>query len=62
MPPPGGVATGLDEKDAPDPYRPEVLRENEVAEAPDSDMVYDAIVPCGTVWFVGEMDTVTGDA
>jgi hypothetical protein len=52
----------LDEKDAPDPYRPEVLRENEVAEAPDSDMVYDAIVPCGTVWFVGEMDTVTGDA
>ena len=62
MPLPGGVATGLDENDAPDPYRPEVVSVKDVAEAPERDTVYVALVPCGTAWLVGVMDTVTGDA
>lgn len=62
VPLPGGVATGLDENVAPDPSRPDVVRENDVAEAPESETVYVALVPCGTAWLVGEMDTVTGDA
>ncbi len=62
VPLPGGVETGLDENDAPDPDRPDVVRAKDVAEAPVRDNVYDALVPCGTAWLVGEMETLTGDA
>ena len=46
----------------PEPYRPDTPREKEVASPPERDMVYDALVPCGTAWLVGEIATETGDA
>ena len=62
VPLPGGVGTGLDENEAPDPERPERRREYVVAKAPDKETVNDALVPCGTAVLAGEMETVTGEA